>query len=130
MNKRNGLSWVAALCVLGVGAFSAAQPKPQAPAAKPQPAASTACGQDCQGCPMHEVLGRADVKVEQTKQGAVIQLIAKRPEDVQSVQQSAAQLAAMLNGTASCPMHQGMHAGHGPGMHHHDHPAPPASPKP
>lgn len=127
MNKLNGATWVAALCLLGAGAYAAAQPKPQAPAAKAEAAASTMCGHDC---PMHQVVGRAEIKVEQTKQGAVIQLIAKRPEDVQSVQQGAAQLAAVMNGTAGCPMHEGMHPGHGGGMHQHRHPAQQPGPKP
>jgi hypothetical protein len=127
MRKLNGPTWLAALCLLGGGAYAAAQPKPQAPAPKPEAAANTMCGHDC---PMHQVIGRAEVKVEQTKQGAVIQLIAKRPEDVQSVQQGAAQLAAMLNGTTGCPMHQGMHSGHGGGMHQHQHKHAPPQPSP
>jgi hypothetical protein len=77
---------------------------------------------------MHQAASLATIKVEQTKQGAVIQLVAKKPEDVSKVQQSAQQMATMLS-SGSCPMH----AAHGGGMHghgheHHDHhDAPPSA---
>ena len=64
--------------------------------------------------------------MEQTKQGAVIQWIAKRPEDISKVQQNAQQLATLLS-SGSCPMlHEGMHLEHGQAQ---QHPAPPATTK-
>jgi len=107
MTKATKLSWAAALCITGFGAYSYAQPQPGA----------AACGD---ACPMHQAAALSDVKVEQTKQGAVIKLVAKRPEDVAKVQQSAQQMAAMLS-SGSCPMHAA-HAGNGDmHQHHHQH---------
>jgi hypothetical protein len=104
MTKAKTLSWVAALCVTGLGAYAFAD----------EPKSAAACGSEC---PMHQAAELSTIKVEQTKQGAVIQLIAKKPEDVAKVQQSAQQMAAMLS-SGACPMH----AAHGGGMHHmHGH---------
>lgn len=116
MTNVKKLSWAAALCLVGYAGYSVAQPKPGMP-----------CGD---GCPMHEAAELSNIKVEQTKQGAVIQLIAKRPEDVAKVQQSAQQLAAMLS-SGECPMHAA-HADMHPHHHHHHHQgaAPPAAPAP
>jgi hypothetical protein len=91
MNKTQILASIAALCLLGVGTYAWAQPKP---------GAEMGCEHDC---PMHQTAALSEVKVEQTKQGAVIQMIAKRPEDVSKVQQNAHELARLLN-SGSCPM--------------------------
>jgi hypothetical protein len=72
---------------------------------------------------MHEAAELSDIKVELTKQGAVIQLVAKRAEDVSALQQHAQKLAETLK-SGECPMH----AGHG-GMHQHKHAQPTPSAK-
>jgi len=72
---------------------------------------------------MHEAAELSDIKVELTKQGAVIQLVAKRSEDVSKLQQRAQQIAEHLK-SGGCPMH----AGHG-GMHHQGHHNPPSDAK-
>jgi D-lyxose ketol-isomerase len=104
MHKVLSTIGVAALCAAGFAAYAVAQPK----------AAQMQCSHEC---PMHGAAELSDIKVEQTKQGAVIHLVAKRAEDVGKVQQSAQKLMGMLNGQ-QCPMHA-HHGGmqHG-GMHH------------
>ncbi|HET8937530.1 MAG TPA: hypothetical protein VFN67_29005 [Polyangiales bacterium] len=92
-----------ALCLGGFGTYAVAQPKA---------AADMECSHEC---PMHEAAELSDIKVEQTKQGAVIHMVAKRAEDVSKVQQSAQKLANMLGGQ-HCPMH----AHHG-GKEGHQH---------
>jgi hypothetical protein len=104
MKKIQTTAWAVALCLGGFGAYAVAQPKP---------AANMACSHEC---PMHEAAELSDIKVEQTKEGAVIRLVAKRPEDVSKVQQSAQKLAGMLSGK-DCPMH----AHHGGMEHQHKH---------
>lgn len=117
MKTARQLPWMGALAVAGLGAY----------ALLVQPGPAIADHDD--ECPMHEMAELSTVKVEQTKQGAIIQLMAKKPEDVGKVQQQAKRVAAMLT-SGSCPMH----AEHG-GMHHHHHhhqdaPAPTPKPKP
>lgn len=112
MNKTQTLSSIAALCLVSIGTYAWAEPKH---------GAEMGCDHEC---PMHQAAALSDVKVEQTKQGAVIQFIAKRPEDISKVQQNAQQLATMLS-SASCPMmHEGMQH-----EHEHKHQAPPATTK-
>jgi D-lyxose ketol-isomerase len=65
---------------------------------------------------MHHAAALSDIKVEETKQGAVIHLVAKRAEDVKQVQQSAQKLASMLT-NQQCPMH----SHHGGMEHPHKH---------
>jgi hypothetical protein len=72
---------------------------------------------------MHQAAELSDIKLESTKQGATIVLVAKRAEDIAKVQESARQIAAMLSGQ-ECPEH----AGRG-GMHHHGHQQPAQNPK-
>ena len=104
MKKVQTTVWAAALCLGGFGAYASAQPKA---------ATETECSHEC---PMHNAAELSDIKVEQTKQGAVIHLVAKRAEDVNKVQQSAQKLASMLN-SKNCPMHP-----HHGGMEHpHKH---------
>ena len=104
MRKVQTTVCIIALGLGGFGAYAVAQPKP---------AAQMECSHEC---PMHDAAELSDIKVEQTKQGAVIHLVAKRPEDVSKVQQSAQKLASMLNGK-DCPMH-GQHGGM---PHQHKH---------
>lgn len=104
MQKVRTTIGIVALCLGGFGAYAAAQPKA---------APNMECSHEC---PMHDVAQLSDIKVEQTKQGAVITLVAKRAEDVGNVQQHAQKLASMLNGQA-CPMH----AHHGGMQHQHKH---------
>jgi hypothetical protein len=117
MNKLTRLSWLAALCVSSAGAYAFAQGKPVAPAPKP---AAMSCEH---ACPMHGAMELADIQVEQTREGAIIKLVAKKPEDVQKVQQLAAKLGGEGGG---CPMHDAMHEGHHGGMMHHHPPTAPA----
>jgi len=132
MSKLTRVSWLAALCVSSAGAYAFAQAKPVAPAVAPapksapatQPPAAMSCDH---ACPMHGGWELADIQVQQTADGAIIKLVAKKPEDVQKVQQ----LAAKLGSAEGCPMHAGMHEGHHAGMMMHDHhPLPPAAPVP
>lgn len=120
MKPNHGL-WLATLLSLaGAAAYSAAQPKPQPSAAKPAPAM---CEHDC---PMHGAFELADFKVEDTKQGAAIQLIAKRPEDVAKVRELAKELASHAHEDGCSMMHEHdehMHGHHGDGMHEHNAPA-------
>jgi hypothetical protein len=89
-----------AACLAGITAYAGAQTK-AAPAVADQT------------CPMHQAAELSDVKVEQTKDGAIIRLVAKRPEDIGKVQDSAQRMATMLSHD-DCPMH----AGHGMHGHH------------
>lgn len=132
MSKLTRVSWLAALCVSSAGAYAFAQAKPAAPAPAqaaapaPNPAAGAKppAAMSCEhACPMHAAMDLADMQVEQTPQGAIIKLVAKKPEDVQKVQQLAAKLGGEGGG---CPMHDGMHGmpeGHHGGMMHHHPPA-------
>ena len=106
MHKVQTTVWVIALCLGGFGAYAVAQPKE---------AAQMECSHEC---PMHEAAELSDIKVEQTKQGAVIHLVAKRAEDVSKVQQNAQKMATMLKGQP-CPMHS--HQGGMQHQHQHKH---------
>jgi glutamate-1-semialdehyde aminotransferase len=68
-------------------------------------------------CPMHQAATLSDVKVQTTAGGAVIELVAKRPEDAAKVQQSAQRMAEMLN-AGGCANHNDG------GAHHHHHSQP------
>lgn len=109
------------LLVAGVSAASIAQTKPPPSAAK---GASPMCEH---GCPMHGVFELADLKVEDTKQGAVIQLVAKRPEDVAKVRELAKEMAMHAHEEGCDMMHEhgeNAHGHHGEAMHEHAAPAP------
>lgn len=80
-----------------------------------------ACGHAGMDCPMANLSGLADLKLEKTKSGAVIQLTAKDAAKVAEVQALAAKMAEHMKSGGCCPM---MHGGHG---HPHGH-APGAGP--
>src|SRR5262245_25254989 len=106
MNAKS-LSWIAAVVCLSLGgAYAMAQPKAQP---KPGPAAP----QTGAGCPMHGMSSIADAKVEETPQGAVLRLTAKRPEDVAKVREAAQRMIGCMSGADACMMHegQGKHGG-------------------
>ena len=120
MNKNLTMSCVIALSFLGIGCHATVPPRH---------AQATACQHECpmhqapghgegHACPMHQAAALSDIKVQSTDAGAVIELVAKRPEDASKVQESAQQMAAMLSG--GCPMHGAHGAAH---HHHHAHPA-------
>ena len=48
-------------------------------------------------CPMEEAAPIADIKVEKTADGAVIRLVAKKPEDVARIQQMAERMAEHMS---------------------------------
>jgi hypothetical protein len=74
-------------------------------------------------CPMTQLASLADVKVENTKTGATLQLTAKDPSKAGEVQALAGKLAEHLK-AGGCPMEKS-----GPGMMPgHQHGAPSASP--
>ena len=127
MKNTKTTMWLVTLGSLAVGTFALAQPKPAEP---------TACDQ----CPMKAAAELSDIKVELTKDGALIRLRARRAEDLSKVQQNAQQLATALS-RGDCMMHAGEHGthghghgaghGHGPGHgqghgpgHQHTSPAP------
>jgi len=70
-------------------------------------------------CPMTQLAGLADVKVENTKAGAMLQLTAKDPSKAGEVQALASKLAEHLK-AGGCPMEK---PGHDMQGHHHGAPS-------
>jgi hypothetical protein len=70
---------------------------------------------EMQSCAMHDVSAIADVVVENTADGAVMRLKAKKAGDVKRVQEMASMMAEHMNGgcTGNCAMDRGgmMHGG-------------------
>jgi hypothetical protein len=80
-------------------------------------------------CPMTQLAGLADVKVEKTKTGATLQLTAKDPSKTAEVQTLADKLAEHMK-AGGCPMEKsgpGMMQGHQHGAAGHSPKAPPAA---
>lgn len=114
-----------------VSAYGLAQPKPGAPGKAPATGmacdAGTCGGHGKHGdmhCPMTDLAGLVDVKVEKTKTGATLQFTAKDPSKTAEVQAMADKLAEHMK-AGGCPMEK---SGHGMMMHGHQHGA--ASPAP
>jgi hypothetical protein len=95
-------AWSLVLCSLGTGALAVAQSN--------RPTASAS-----EQCPMKKASELSDIKVELSKNGAIIRLSAKRAQDVNAVQESAQEIAAALSG-GDCLMHSDKEC-----MQHHKH---------
>lgn len=75
-----------------------------------------ACKHGAMACPMGELASLADVKLENTKSGAAIQLVAKDIKKLAEVQALAAKVVEKIK-SGDCPMMQGG-ADHAHGPHH------------
>lgn len=114
--------WIVVVFALAAGAgYSAAQGKP-APA---RPASGTAPESEMgmHSCPMEDAGPIADIHVENTADGAVIQLKAKSPGDVKRIQEMAAKMAEHMSAGGM----KGMHGGGMKGMKTDAKPAPKAA---
>jgi hypothetical protein len=113
------------ILALAGGGYALAQGKmPPTAGARQRPAASTSATKpDMKSCPMHDAAAFADATAENTADGAVIHLKAKKASDVQRVQEMASMMAKhMTEGCMeNCDMEHGgmMHGGmmHGGMMH-------------
>lgn len=106
---------IVALALLVGGGYAAAQGK-TAPPASPGPrktSETSTTKSEMKSCPMHEAAQVADASVENTADGAVIRLKAKKPGDVKRVQEMAAMMAQHI--AEGCTEHCAMMHG---GMHH------------
>lgn len=127
----------AALVALSIavgGGYAAAQKKAAspAPAAQPAPGKTDGAKSEMMSCPMEEAAPFADVTAENTADGAVVRLKAKKPADVQRIQKMAAMMAEHMTGGGMehrGMMHRGMQHG---GMMHGgmQHGRPGSSPQP
>jgi hypothetical protein len=110
--------WLVVVFALAAGAgYSAAQGKPAAPA-RPASGAAPETGMEMHSCPMEGAGPIADIHVENTADGAVIQLKAKSPGDVKRIQEMAAKMAEHMSAGGMNGMHGGMKGMHGGGMEH------------
>jgi hypothetical protein len=105
---------IIALALVVGGGYVAAQGKTAPPASAGQRSTGNTSAMKAQmkSCPMHEAAPIADATAENTADGAVIRLKAKKPGDVQRVQEMAAMMAEHMTGGGmehGAMMHGGMH---------------------
>jgi hypothetical protein len=118
MKNSHVTRWIMVMFALAAGAgYSAAQGKPAEPA-RPASGNGHEPGMGMHSCPMEGVGPLADIHVENTADGAVIQLKAKSPGDVQRIQEMAAKMAEHMSAGGMKGMHGGMKGMHGGGMEH------------